>query len=81
MEINSLKKDFSNWIDIDFAQYILAKHLGIIDPDSTFIKTKHLYWSDNEIGSKLIRILDFLVEQKLLIKRDEPDFQYQWKDK
>lgn len=77
----SLKNEFTNWIDIDEAQYSLAKHLGLIESDSSFIETKHIYWSDNEVGNKLLRILDFFVEQGLMQKRYEPDLQYSWNNK
>lgn len=77
----SLKHNFTKWIDIDEAQYFLAKNLGIIESDTSFIETKHIYWSDNEVGNKLVRILDFFVEQGLMRKRDEPDLQYIWNNK
>lgn len=78
MNYNTLKNILIEWTDADGAMYELAKLLGVIDPSLSYIETKYIYWSNNELGNSLYAILDFLVEKQFLLKRDEPDIQFKW---
>jgi hypothetical protein len=73
----SLKNKLEGWTDVDFAAYELAKLLGWIDSDATFLETKHLWWSKE--GDSIYFVLNSMMENGILEKRDEPDIQYRWK--
>jgi hypothetical protein len=72
-----LRENLKEWTDIDLAAFELANSLGVTERQS-FLETKWVLWSDNNIGKALLEILGKLVEVGVLEKRDEPDFQYRW---
>ena len=77
--MSSLKEVLSDWMDIDDAAFDLAICLGILDPDANYqTDYKWVFWTRNPTGDRLYAILDFLVEQNILLKRYEPDYQYKW---
>jgi len=78
MERQSLREALSDWRDIDVAGYALGIALGLMPPKPAFGRAKHVFWSNNEIGTMLYAMLDQLVAAGVLEKRDEPDFQYRW---
>jgi len=78
MEIYRLKDLLVDWTDIDVAAYQLALCLGLMSANINLGKAKHVFWSNNPIGNMLYRILEELVQEKILEKRDEPDYQYRW---
>jgi hypothetical protein len=80
MKQRSLKTALADWTDIDIAQYQLGICLNMISSDVPFNSVKHIFWSDNQIGNALAKMLDTLAEAHVLEKRDEPDFQYRWNE-
>jgi hypothetical protein len=75
----SLRKTLENWVDTDGAAYLLACALGLMDQSVDFCtRAKHVFWTDDPIGNLLVGMLDEMVENEILEKRDEPDFQYRW---
>jgi len=73
-----LKENLKDWTDIDGAAHSLSISLGLAPSDSEMREFKSIYWSNNDLGNHLNKILDTLVETGFLLKRDEPDFQYKW---
>ncbi|MEM9950744.1 MAG: hypothetical protein AAF846_04035 [Chloroflexota bacterium] len=69
--VQTLKKQLSDWTDIDVTQHYLAMQIGFAETDSETHKA--IYWSDNVLGNLIAKILDELVELGYLEKRDEPD--------
>jgi len=41
-------------------------------------KAKHVFWSNHPVGNLLNSMLEQMVTEGILEKRDEPDFQYRW---
>jgi len=76
--MNGLRKTLKDWTDVDGAQHELAKCLGLIDPEATFLETKHLWWSNTAEGSMMYNMLCCLEDEGVLIVRAEPDLQYKW---
>jgi hypothetical protein len=78
MEHRSLREALSDWTDWDWAGYKLGICLGLMPPEPTFGRAKHVFWSNHPVGNVLYRMLDELVALSVLEKRDEPDIQYRW---
>jgi hypothetical protein len=77
--MQTLKEALQDWTDIDIAGYHLAQCLGLMAPNVNFqVRAKHVFWSDNLVGNMLGHILEELVQEGILEKRDEPDYQYRW---
>lgn len=75
----SLKEALKNWMDVDVAQYRLAKCLGVIDAHATFQETKYLWWTNSDIGSIIYNLLESMKDEGLLEYRDESgDYQFRW---
>ena len=75
---NTLKTQLLHWTDWDCAAHSLALCLGLMEDGLFQTRAKHVFWSNHPIGTMLFTILDGLVAQGILEKRDEPDFQYRW---
>lgn len=73
-----LKENLEDWMDIDIASHYLAVSLGLVRDHFKMDEFKSIYWSDNDLGNGLVKVLDSLVESGFLLKRDEPDYQYKW---
>jgi hypothetical protein len=71
---DTLKDRLSEWTDWDGAAYCL----GLMPDGDAFGGAKHVFWSNDPIGNMLHSMLELLVEQRALEKRDEPDIQYRW---
>ena len=71
MPQTTLKESTGDWTDWDCAAHGLGICLGLTPP-------RHILWSDHPVGRLLYLMLDQLVEQRILEKRDEPDIQYRW---
>ena len=75
----TLKDGLWDWTDIDGAQHLLSKSLGLMNDDVRFaMEAKHVYWSNNPVRNALYDILMKLVEIEVLEYRDEPDHQFRW---
>jgi hypothetical protein len=79
-DLRTLRSAIQEWTDVDLAQYSLALALGMIVPDrSPFAtKAKHLFWTNNPVGSALYEVLETLTRIGVIERRDEPDIQYRW---
>jgi hypothetical protein len=74
----SLRESLADWMDWDGAAFNLAVCVGLMN-DATFqTRSKHVFWSQNETGELLFRMLDQLVAAGVLETRTEPDRQYRW---
>lgn len=78
MPQNTLKESLSDWTDWDCAAHRLGICLGLMSSAPAFGAAKHVFWSNHPIGELLFSMLDRLVEQGVLEKRDEPDIQCRW---
>jgi hypothetical protein len=65
-----LRERLRDWEDPDVAGFYLGKALGVIPPGDSFSKAKHLFWIAHEDGMKLLRLMEFLVDQGYLEHRD-----------
>jgi hypothetical protein len=75
----TLKSRLLEWTDWDYAMYYLGIALGLIDESVPFAtKAKHVFWTNNPVGVLLMGILDSMVVAGILLKRDEPDYQFRW---
>ncbi len=72
-----LRDQFSEWTDLDSAEYLLAVHLGIVGPDTSFNAVKWMFWSDNRFGNALYDILKHL-ELLGAIEFDEEKDGFRW---
>jgi hypothetical protein len=74
----SQKKLIESIADWDVAAYHLGNCLGLMPDAAPFGGAKGVFWSNHPIGGMLYAMLDRLVEQGVLERRDEPDIQYRW---
>lgn len=68
------------WTDPDITQYYLACCLGLMEYDDDFVnfrKSKHVFWTKNQVGSLLIATLNVLVDNGL-IEFDPNESKYRW---
>jgi predicted RNase H-like nuclease len=76
-----LKHHLQDWVDIDIAQFHLARCLGVLGPDCPdMASAKWIFWSNNPIGNLLHRVLRDLaatgfaeIDEKGLKVRWAPD--------
>lgn len=73
----SLALDLIDWTDWDMAGFSLGKALGIFEADA-WLSSKHIFWTNNALGSGLRDALDALVTAGITERREEPDVQYRW---
>src|SRR5690348_879086 len=78
MQLETLRESLGDWIDIDGAGCALGVCLGLIPAREGWGRHKHVFWSNNPIGNMLYKMLDDLVAEGVLEKREEPDSQYRW---
>jgi len=76
--IKTLKDSLKEWEDWDGVEYKVARCLGIIDKDKSFQETKGLWWSGTLTGELVWQIIQNLVSEGVLERREEPDIQYRW---
>jgi hypothetical protein len=76
----SLADDLSDWTDWDGAAYCLGRSLGLFHTVN-FLRAKHVFWTDNELGNGLHDALLALVKAGVLDRREEPDEQFRWTDR
>lgn len=79
--MKKLREELAEWTDIDVAQYYMACSLSLMNHDTvldSFQDAKHVFWTNNEIGNMLYKMLEGLTKTGALEKRDEPDLQYRW---
>ena len=74
----TLKELLVDWTDWDWAAYALGISLGLMPNESAFGAAKHVFWTDNAVGNTLHAMLETLVEQGIIERREEPDTQYRW---
>ncbi len=77
MQLQTLRETLSDWSDVDAAGCALGVCIGLIPTNEGWGRHKHVFWSSHPIGNMLYKMLDDLVAQGVLEKR-EPDFQYRW---
>jgi hypothetical protein len=78
MELKTLHDRLTEWTDWDQAGFILAQSIGLMSLDVDFFTAKHIFWTNNFVGSALHNVLKELVTAGVLQNRDEPDAQYRW---
>lgn len=79
MELNNLRDKLNEWTDWDGAAFLLAQSIGLMSSDVRFSEeAKHVFWSNNPIGTALHNMLGELVAAGVLENRHEPDDQYRW---
>lgn len=78
MPTMTLKERISDWTDWDAAAAYLADCLGLIPATAASGAAKHVFWSKHPVGDVLYSMLERMVEQGILEKRDEPDIQFRW---
>src|SRR3989442_9500275 len=79
MERQTLREQLIEWTDWDGAAFCLAKSIGLMSEDTRFsVEAKHVFWSDNIVGTALHNMLGELVAAGVLENRNEPDDQYRW---
>lgn len=73
-------RDIKEWTDCDGVEYDFMVMLGLIDPVvSPFgSKSKHVFWSANDVGTAVHEMIETLVKLGMLERRDDPDLQYRW---
>ncbi|MGN9810170.1 hypothetical protein ACTMSW_12525 [Micromonospora sp. BQ11] len=74
----ALADDLAEWTDVDGAQYVLGRSLGLFS-DRSFQQVKWVFWSNDPLGQALWDMLHALVEAGVLEYRDEPDHQFRWR--
>ena len=78
MEQTTLKVLLKDWVDWDGAAFCLGSALGLIPDAHGHGAPKYVFWSAHPTGEMLYGMLDELVKQGVLEKREEPDIQYRW---
>ncbi len=74
-----LKHHLQDWVDIDVAQFHLARCLGILGPDCPdMASAKWIFWSNNPIGNLLYRVLRDLATTGP-VEIDEEELKVRWK--
>lgn len=74
-----LKHHLQDWVDIDIAQFHLARCLGVLGPTtSTMASAKEAFWSNTPIGNLLDRVLRDLAATGFL-EIDEAELKVRWK--
>lgn len=69
------------WTDSDVAMFALGRALNFFYADGGFDEfqnEKHVFWSNNDLGNALGKMLDALVDGGLAVRRDGSRFR--WKD-
>jgi hypothetical protein len=73
-----LKHHLQDWVDIDVAQFHLARCLGILGPEySHLIAAKPILWSNNPTGNLLYQLLRNL-ENARFVEIDHEDLKVRW---
>jgi hypothetical protein len=73
----SLADDLADWTDWDGAAYDLGRAIGLFQ-GTDWLRARHVFWTDNELGNGLHDALLALVHAGVLDRRDEPDEQFRW---
>jgi hypothetical protein len=76
--VPSLRERLTDWTDWDHAAFALGCSLGLFSTNATTFDVKHVFWTDNEIGSGLHDLLLVLARLGFLESREEPDEQFRW---
>ena len=79
--MQTLKVALKEWSDSHYAQMEIAKCLGLMDANTNYqTSAKHVFWSNNPIGTMLHEWLQRLVQLGILERRDSEDFdgEYRW---
>jgi hypothetical protein len=75
-----LADDLGDWTDWDGAAYALGCAVGLFR-EVDFLRVKHVFWTDNQLGNGLHDALLALVNAGVLDRREEPDEQFRWSDR
>lgn len=74
-----LKHHLQEWVDIDVAQFHLARCLGMLGPETSSAATaKSVFWSNNSTGTLLGRLLRDMAEAGV-VELDVEEFRVRWK--
>lgn len=73
----SLADGLGDWTGWDVAAYSLGCVLGVFR-EVEFLRVRHIFWTDNHLGSGLHDALLALVNAGVLERREEPDEQFRW---
>jgi hypothetical protein len=79
MALMALCDELDDWTDWDFAAYRLGRVLGLFG-DADFIRSKHIFGTNNRLGNGLHDALLALVTAGVLERREEPDEQFRRPD-
>jgi len=73
-----LRDALASWTDRDVAAFLLARALGVLDPQLTFqTDAKYVFWTDNKLGASLDQFLRQLADLGAL-EFDEEREQFRW---
>lgn len=74
----TLREALKDWTDWDVAEYRLAICLGLMSPQVDFAsQAKHVFWSNNPVGTALSACLTQLVHTGVL-EFDEEEQRVRW---
>jgi hypothetical protein len=79
--VEQFREVLREWTDSDVAMFALGRALGFFPVEGgfdAFQEEKHVFWSNNDLGNALGKMLDALVDEGLMERRDNPEFR--WKD-
>jgi hypothetical protein len=81
MPPKTLKDALRDWSDSHYAQMEIAKCLGLMDANTSYqTRAKHVFWTNNPIGTMLNDFLQRLVHLEIVERRDSENFddEYRW---
>lgn len=83
----TLREELTEWTEPDVAAERLGRCIGLWDVERLQTSLKHVFWSDNPLGTALFRMLDAMVDARVL-ERDDADrvrwstaYRGSWQDK
>lgn len=76
----SLREFLKDAKDFDVTMHYLGVLLGVFPVDSKMSDFKHVFWSNNLLGNRLLNIIDRIAYAGFLEYNDET-LQYKWVNK
>jgi hypothetical protein len=75
----TLKEQLPDWTDVEEAAYRLARCLGVMGPEiAQMSDAKSIFWSKNEVGDALYRMLTDLVAIGALLEHEQDNSLVKW---
>lgn len=76
MEQKNFLEAMADWTDVDFAEFELGAALGLFErTQDSFVKNKHIFWTDNDLGNALYDMLCSLICCGMLERQDNNGIQ------